>query len=199
MTKSSNHSGKTFSPQVQKQLEDILLRVANFKAEADAILQKYRPPPSLKEATQILEYLFTRFHSVVNHLKERKRGRKPFIVKDEYDVQYLLQGLFRMYFEDIREEEWCPSLGGTSARIDFFLDAEHIAIEAKMASKSHSRKKILDELILDKEHYRKKKEIQTLYCMVYDPDGRIRNPRGFEKDLYEKRDGFEARVFVIPR
>jgi len=199
MTKSSNHSRNTFSPQVQKKIKDVLLRVGDFKTEADAILQKYRPPPFLKEATQILEHLFLRFHLVVKQLKERRREREPFNVRDEYDVQDLLHGLLRIYFEDVRPEDPCPSYAGTSPRIDFFLKNEQIIIEAKMTSEKHSKKKIREELVLDKEYYRKKEGCRTLFCLVYDPDGRISNPRGFESDLNEKRENFEVKVFVVPR
>ena len=199
MTKSSNHSKNTLSPQVQKQIKDILVRAAHFKNEVDSVLQKYKPSPFAKEAAKILELLFLRFHSVVKQLQERQRGRKPFTMEDEYDVQDLLHGLLRIHFEDVRPEEYCPSYAGTSARIDFFLKNEQITIEAKMASKKHGRKKIAEELILDKEYYRNKAGCRFLYCLVYDPEGRIGNPRGFESDLYEKRGNFEAKAFVVPR
>jgi hypothetical protein len=199
MTKSFNHSKNTFSPQVQKQIKDILLRVTNFVTEADAILLKYRPPPFPKESTQILKDLFLRFHSVAKQIQKRQREREPFIIRDEYDVQDLLYGLLQIYFEDIRPEEYCPSYAGTSARIDFYLKKEQITIEAKMASEKHRRRQIAKELILDKEYYRKKEKVRVLYCLVYDPDEVITNPRGFESDLNEKREDFEAKVFVVPR
>jgi len=199
MTKSFKHSKSTLSPQFQKQIKDILVRAGDFKVEVDAILLKYRPPPFLKEDTQILEQLFLKFHSVVKQLQERQRGRKPFNVENEYDVQDLLHGLLRIYFDDVRPEEYCPSYAGTSARIDFFLKNEQIVIEAKMASKRHGRKKIAEELILDKEYYRKKEGSRILYCLVYDPDEMIKNPRGFESDLNERGENFEAKVLVVPR
>ena len=199
MTKSLNHSKNIFSPQVQSQIRDVLTQIADFKKEADSILLKYKPTPSRIEATSILENLFSRFHSVAKQLQKRQRGREPFIIRDEYDVQDLLNGLLQIYFKDIRPEEYCPSYAGTSPRIDFFLKDEQIAVEAKMASKNHGRKKIAQELIIDKEYYRKKEAVRFLYCLVYDPDEAITNPHGFEKDLYEKRDNFEAMVFVVPR
>ena len=199
MTKSSNRSKNTFSPQVQKKINDILKQVANFKTEVDDILSKYKPPPLQKEATQILEHLLLRFHTVVRQLQIRQRNREPFIVRDEYDVQDILYGLLRIYFEDVRDEEYCPSYAGTSPRIDFFLKREQIAIEAKMTSKSHRKKKIREELILDKEYYSKKKGCRLLYCLVYDPDEIITNARGFEDDLYEKNEKFEVKVFIVPR
>lgn len=199
MTKSLNHSKDIFSPQVQRQIKGILNQVVDFKKEADFILLKYRPTPSQLEATSILEKLFSRFHSVAKQLQERQREREPFIIRDEYDVQDLMKGLLQIYFEDIRPEEYCPSYAGTSPRIDFFLKDEQIAVEAKMASKNHGRKKIALELIIDKEYYRKKEGVRFLYCLVYDPNEIIANPHGFEKDLYEKRDNFETMIFVVPR
>lgn len=199
MTKSLRRSKNTFSPQVQKKINDILLRVANFKAEVDSILSRYKPPPLHKETTQILEYLFLRFYTVARQLQIRQRNREPFIVKDEYDVQDLLHSLLRIYFEDVRPEEYGPSVAGISPRIDFVLKREKIAIEAKMTSKSHRKRKIREELVLDKEYYSKKKDCRLLYCLVYDPGEFITNPRGFEDDLYEKGENFEAKVFIVPR
>lgn len=170
-----------------------------FKAEADSILSKYKPPRIREDANQLIQILFLKFHSVVRQLQKRQRNREPFIVKDEYDVQDLLHGLLRIYFEDVRPEEYCPSYAGTSPRIDFFLKREQIAIEAKMASKDHRKRKIREELILDKEYYSKKEECKILYCLVYDPDEWITNPRGFETDLNEKSYKFEAKVFIVPK
>ena len=199
MTKSSSRLKNTFSPQVQKQINEILLRVSNFVNEANAILEAYKPSPIARKPKQILEQLFLRFHSVAKQLQKRQRGRQPFDVTDEYDVQDLLHGLLEMFFDDVRPEEYCPSYTGTSSRIDFFLKKKQIAIEAKMASKKHRKKKIAEELILDKEYYGKKTGVETLYCLVYDPDEIITNPHGFESDLYEKTENFEVKVFVVPR
>jgi len=199
MIKSSNRSRDTFSLQVQKKIKDILARAARTQAEFDTILSKFKPAVIQKEASQVLKYLFSKFHTVVKQLQERQRDRAPFSMNDEYDVQDLLHGLLRMYFEDVRPEEYCPSYAGTKPRIDFFLKRESIAIEAKMTSKNNRKKKVREDLILDKEYYSKKEGVKTLYCMVYDPEEWITNPRGFEDDLYEKSEKFETRVFIVPR
>jgi len=199
MIKSSNHSKNTFSPQVQKQINAILSRVSNFVNEANTILEEHKPPPIPREPAQVLEQLFLRFHTVAKQLQKRQRGRQPFDVKDEYDVQDLLNGLLQMFFVDVRPEEYCPSYAGTSPRMDFFLKEEQIAIEAKMASETHRKKKIAEELILDKEYYSKKAGVRFLYCLVYDPNEIITNPHGFESDLNEKTAKFEVKVFVVPR
>jgi len=199
MTRSSNPSRNTFSLRIQKQIKDVLSEVAKLKGELDTVIPKFKPTLLQKDATQILEYLFLKFHTIAKQIQKRQRNREPFRVNDEYDVQDLLHGLLRIYFEDIRAEEYFPSYGGVQPRVDFFLKREQIAIEAKMTGKNRRRKKIREELILDKEYYSKKKDCNFLLCMVYDPEELIGNPRGFEDDLNEKSDNFEAMIFVVPK
>ena len=56
-------------------------------------------------------------------------------VEDEYDVQDLLHALLRLYFKDIRPEEWTPGYAGTSSSMDFLLHPEEIVIEVKKTRK----------------------------------------------------------------
>ena len=200
MTKSLNPSRNIFSLQVQKQIKDLLEKVEDFKTEVDNVLRPYQPlPQPALEPTQTLEQLFLRFHVVAKQLQKRQQKRDPFCIRDEYDVQDLLHALLRISFSDVKPEEYCPSYAGTSSKIDFLLKKEKIAIEAKMANKDHGSRKISRELILDKEYYSKNKDVRILYCLVYDPEEVIPNPCGFETDLYEKGENFEAKVFIIPR
>lgn len=198
MTKSSNPSKNTSLPQVEKQIENIFVEAGRFKDEVESILKPYQKT-AVPNYSQIIELLFNRFHSVAKQLQKRQRQRQPFEITDEYDVQDLLHALLKINFNDIRPEEYCPSYAGTCSRIDFFLRNEELAIEAKMASKSHNSKAISRELILDKEYYSKKHGVKTLYCLVYDPDEVIPNQEGFEYDLCEKSPNFEVKVFVLPK
>jgi hypothetical protein len=136
---------------------------------------------------------------VARQLQKRQRQRKPFCVLDEYDVQDLLHALLKIDFKDIRAEEYCPSYASTSPRMDFFLRKEQLAIEAKIATETHKTNKIREELILDKEYYQKRKDVKTLFCLVYDPKEVIENVEGFEYDLNEKSEKYEVRVFVVPK
>lgn len=45
-------------------------------------------------------------------------------------------------------------------------------------------KKLSEELIIDKEHYRRHSDIDVILCFVYDPQRRIKNPEGI-KDIQE--------------
>jgi hypothetical protein len=199
MKTSSKPLGTTFSPETEKQIRTILARVGKFKSEVDSILSQYQLPNLVDKPSQLIENLFDRFHSVVLEINRRHDNRQPLELSDEYDVQDILRGLLRIHFDDVRDEEYTPSFGGSSARMDLLLKNEQIVIETKMTRKNLGQKQIREALILDKANYKGHKDCKKLYCLVYDPEEKIKNPRGFERDLSDKVDGFETKVLVVPR
>lgn len=199
MKTSSKPSKITFSPEIEKQIDDVLSRVVRFKTEVDTILAEYQPPIIVEEPSKVIENLFGKFHSVALEIKRRHDNRDSLVITDEYDVQDLLRGLLRLHFDDINDEEYTPSYAGFCARMDLLLREKQIVIETKMVRKGLTQKKIRNELIIDKAHYRVHPKCKKLYCLVYDPEEKTKNPRGFERDLSDRVDGFETKVFVIPR
>ena len=199
MTKSLSPSKNTYSPQTQKQIENILVAAGQFKNDVEGILRPYQKAPfTISSTATTIDLLFSRFHAVAKQLQKRQRQRQ-FEVIDEYDVQDVLHSLLKIYFADIRAEEYCPSYAGTCARLDFFLRVEGLAIEAKMAGRKHNAQKIREELILDKAYYSKRHDIKTLYCLVYDPNEIIPIAPGFEYDLGEKTARYEVKVYIVPK
>lgn len=79
-----------------------------------------KPKSQIFEKDELLSNLFERFHSVAKQLRHRYDNRPTLDINDEYDVQDLLHSLLKLYFEDIRKEEWTPSYAGGSSRMDFF-------------------------------------------------------------------------------
>jgi hypothetical protein len=199
MKTSSRLSEITFSSETEKQIEDLLYQVVKFKTQADAILAKYQPSTIVEEPSKIIENLFTRFHSLTLEINRRHDNRPSLAINDEYDVQDLLRGLLKLHFDDIRDEEYTPSYAGFCARMDLLLEDEQIVIETKMFREGLTQKKIRDELIIDKAHYRVHPKCKRLYCLVYDPEEKTKNPIGFERDLSDRVNGFETEVVVIPR
>lgn len=199
MTKSLKHSKNIFSPEAETLIKQIISQTISFKKVADSILSRYKRPREVELAGQLIERIFLRFPAVVREINRRYANRPPFEIKDEHDVQDLLRALLILYFEDVRDEEWTPSYAGASTRMDFLLKNEQKVIEVKMARKGLGQKQIREQLIIDKAHYRTHPDCKKLYCFIYDPEGKIKNPRGFEKDLSEKIDGFETRVLIVPR
>jgi hypothetical protein len=154
------------------------------------------PVPLSKLA--VLESLCNRFHLVARQLRERHADRETIDVVDEYDVQDLLHALLHIHFDDIRPEEWTPSYGGGSARVDFLLKDESIIVEIKKTRSKLGAREIGDELLIDIGRYQVHPSCKYLVCFVYDPEGRIGNPRGLESDLRRKVNDIEVKVFVRP-
>jgi hypothetical protein len=124
-----------------------------------------------------------RFHQVARQLTHRREHRATLEINDEYDVQDLLHALLRIHFDDIRPEEWTPSYGGGTSRMDFLLKDHAIVVEAKMTRKGLAAKEVSEELIVDAAKYKQHPDCKTLICFVYDPSGLVKNPRGIERDL----------------
>ena len=155
------------------------------------------------ERTQInfdinIERLFLKLPLVIEQIQKRYDNRSTLNVRDEYDLQDLLHVILRLYFDDIRSEEYTPSYAGTTSRMDFMLPDKGIVIETKMTRASLNKRKLSKELILDKEYYQKSNDCKILYCLVYDPIKIIDNPKGFEKDISENNTDFTCKVIIIP-
>jgi hypothetical protein len=146
-----------------------------------------------------IEQLCNSFHAVALKLQFRHGQRPGLKIDDEYDVQDVLGSLLETRFTDVRPEEWTPSHAGKSARMDFLLKQENVVVETKMTRDGLTDKKIGDELILDIDRYKANPNCKALFCFVYDPDHRLKNPAGLEGDLSRKTDGLLVRVRVRPK
>ena len=152
---------------------------------------------SLIRVDSTLMNLFDRFPIVARQLRQRYSNRDPLDVTDEYDVQDLLHALLRIWWDDVREEEWTPSYAGKAARVDFFLPDDSCVIEVKMARKGLTQREVGDQLIVDIARYGQMANCSRLYCFVYDPDGYIKNPRGVEADLStQTTENLMVKVFI---
>lgn len=149
------------------------------------------------DTDEVLERIFQKFHRVARQLRNRHNGRPTLDVNDEYDVQDLLHALLKMYFDDVRPEEWTPSYAGKSARMDFLLKNEEIIIEVKRTRESLGDKELGDQLIIDIDRYKVHPNCKKLICFVYDPEGRIGNPNGIVKDLMQQHENY-LQVYIEP-
>jgi len=146
-----------------------------------------------------LNTILNRFHSVAMQLRKRYSNRSTLDVDDEYDVQNLLHALLKLYFSDIRPEEWNPSYAGSSTRSDFLLPEINTIIEVKKTRKSMTDKELGDQLVIDIANYKKHPQCNALICFVYDPEGRIANPRGIEGDLSDCDKDIDVRTIIVPK
>ena len=68
----------------------------------------------------------------------------------------------RLFFEDVRDEDYIPSYAGSNSRIDYLLPAYAIGVESKHASKSLTHKEVGEQLIVDRDRYKELSKIWTL-------------------------------------
>lgn len=154
--------------------------------------------PTQKDSLILIEKFCDRFHLVARQLRSRHSERATINIEDEYDVQDLFHALLTLEFDDIRPEEWTPSYAGSASRTDFLLKQDQIVIEIKKTRKELGAKQVGEQLIIDIKRYKSHPDCKALICFVYDPEGRIANPRGIENDLNGEHEGVDVRVIIAP-
>lgn len=145
----------------------------------------------------LLERLTRRLPDLLAVLGNRQRGRTPYVVEDEYDLQDIVHGILKLHFDDVRVEDFAPERAGGRSRIDFVLKDERLVVETKMTRAGLGPREVGEELIIDIERYRSHPDCSALIGLVYDPERRIVNPRTLEADLSGPRDGIAVRVLVV--
>jgi hypothetical protein len=146
---------------------------------------------------ELLERVFRKLPDYLEPFIQRQRGRDPFVVEDEYDLQVAVHALLRALFDDVRPEDYVPERAGSRSRVDFMLKAEGIVIETKMTRSGLGAKEVSEELIVDIERYKAHPDCRALIGLVYDPDKLIQNRRAIEADLSRKTDGLQVRVYIV--
>jgi hypothetical protein len=182
---------------VKSELMDMMGKRQNYGLAGD----KFQTKGALHEHVRqmvMLERLCTRFHLVAGQLRSRHGNRETIHVEDEFDVQDLLHALLTLEHDDIQPEEWTPSYAGGNPRVDFLLKVEQVVIEAKKTRSGLGARELGEQLMIDIQKYKQHPDCRTLVCFVYDPEGRIDNPRGIENDLSGDEDGLTVRVIIAP-
>jgi hypothetical protein len=143
--------------------------------------------------------LCCRFHSVARQLRLRGEYRATLSVEDEFDAQDLLHALLRVQFDNIDTDEWTPSYSSGTPRTTLLLNDGRLAVIVKKTRPGLNAKDLSDQLQIDAERYRSHGRCTTLLCFMYDPEGRIGNPRGLEASLASVSKSFVIDVLVAPK
>lgn len=175
----------------EAQLEALIAEIQNFWPDVEDTAKP--------DTAEHLLLLFEKFHIVARQLRHRHAGRDTLNVADEYDVQDLLHALLKLYFDDVRAEEWTPSYAGGSSRMDFLLSEHDIVVEVKKTRQSMTAREVGEQLIVDVARYQAHPQLKMLFCFVYDPEGLLPNPAGLERDLSGTRDGIEVKCLIRPK
>jgi hypothetical protein len=113
-------------------------------------------------------------------LRSRK-GKAPFEISDEYDVQDLLHATLRAYLKHSVQEDPLPKVAGAkSSRIDVSIEELGILIEVKYVRGPEDQKRIFEEYSQDLVLYAEWAHLKTLIYLIYNSDD-LRDPEAFEK------------------
>jgi hypothetical protein len=196
-------SGTPYNPRMissvgakTKKLREVIDAVDKLFKEISFVVTIETDEP---DALQVVQRICSRFHTVARQMRQRHGERPTIDISDEYDVQDLMHSLLRIFFDDIREEEYSPSYAGGASRIDFLVKQEQVIIETKKTRTNLKANQIGEELIIDIARYQTHPDCKLLYCFVYDPDGYIKNPQGIENDLSRSDGPFAVKVFIAPK
>jgi len=119
-------------------------------------------------------------------------------VQDEQDVHDLLYALLRYEFDELAQTEWPAGRPAAASRAMSLLPRHHLIVLAKMTKSGLGPREIAEQFTADAAaapsagHH-------TLFCFVYDPEGRIGNPRGFEAELTRVSDTQIVEVLIAPK
>lgn len=188
---------KAFERDLKTTIEDLKMLAEEEQYDDDN--KKPTTSEVKNDSIDLILNLFNRFHLISRQLRKRHDSRETLDIDDEYDVQDLMHSLLCIYFDDIRPEEWTPSYAGGCSRQDFLLKDEQIVIEIKKTRKGLQDKQIGDQLIIDIERYKTHPNCKNLLCFVYDPEEKISNPKGLEKDLTKKENGLNVITVITQK
>jgi len=174
-------------------------RVADVIATIDYVVSKKPLPPAANPVQadfNLILGLARRFHESVLSLRDHPHKGVLFNIKDEWDCQYLFRAILAGYIADVRDEEWNPSVAGTSTRCEFYLKTLRTMIELKYVRKAGDAKKLKSELATDFLDYGKNPQVDHVICLVYDPGQTLKAPAAVQMDLSGPKDGL-SRVEVV--
>ena len=156
-------------------------------------------PPAEHGTLDILRRVCARFHLVARQLRLRKEYRPTLEINDEYDLQDLFYALLRLQFDEVGTEEWTPAYTNGAPRTSYLLDWEKTVVVVKQTRSGLTTRDLAEQIAADTARYSARPNGATFVCFVYDPDGRVGNPRGLEADLSSTDGGYRIEVIVAPK
>jgi len=149
--------------------------------------------PSLPART--LEQLLRRLPLAIRQLRERQGERRPLRVEDEADLEDLLRALLPLHFEEVRRHGRTPAYARGN-RTDFLLAQEALAVTLKRASGDVRERQLASELTMDISYWQAQPACRTLFCLVYDPEALVAEPRRVETAWSKKHDELGVQLVI---
>lgn len=140
-------------------------------------LRSAAPAPDVALLLRLCE----RLPDAARELQNRRKGKQPFTIVDEYDAQDLLHAMIRSYFKySVAEEPLGRVGGGPSGRADLAIEELGVIIEVKFVRSPNDQNKMVQELSQDLVLYSKWEPLKTfIYLVVNGRD--LRDPDALTK------------------
>ncbi len=70
------------------------------------------------ESTDLIIRMFSNWSKMIFSFKTHRKDISQIEVANEHEMQYLLEGILRLFFEDVRPETYTPNYANHSNRTD---------------------------------------------------------------------------------
>lgn len=157
------------------------------------------PETDLRDSFARLMTVGHRFHFVARQLRLRREYRATLEVEDQRDVQDLFLSLLRLDFADISTEEWMPGYAELSSHTTVLLHQGQLGVVLKKTKPGWGPREIAAELAVDAQQYASYRGCRALFCFVYDPEGRIGDPRIIESEQSKTVHGLSVHLLISPK
>jgi hypothetical protein len=152
-----------------------------------------------QDPVNLIRKVCLRLHSVARQLRLRRDYRPTLEVDDDYDLQDLLCALLKVEFDEVATDEWTPPYTGGAPRTTLLVNRDQIAVIAKKTKPGLTTKELADQVAADSAYYRAQGRCSTLFCFMYDPEGRIGSPKRLETTLTSVSEHCRVEVLVAPK
>jgi hypothetical protein len=110
-----------------------------------------------------------------------RKGKAPFEIEDEYDVQDLLHATLRAYLKYSVQEDPLPKVANArSSRADVSIEELGVLVEVKYVRGPEDQTRIFEEYSQDLVLYAQWAHLKTLIYLIYN-SADLRDPEAFEK------------------
>ena len=155
-------------------INDLIIMEDLYKKMVTSDIQFHDEPKDI-----IINILKEFANSIKSLTLKRRKDHGRFVIKDEYDVQDLLQVILKSLFPKIIPEENTPQVGGKTERADFIFREFGIILEIKMIKESDKdEKEFIKQIKIDIESYYRENP-KYLIFFIYDPQKKTINNNNF--------------------
>lgn len=169
-------------------IQQLQAELHNIQNVTVSVGKSHKPHNTVESSDDVINRLLELlrsdwFVSVVGYFINHRANSPYAKIDDEYKIQDLIYCLALTMIPDLQYEDPQKKNSGalTSTRVDFYSAKHQLFLEMKLASSTHTAKKVEAEISEDIVKYGRQRIFSTLIFFVYCNEYAFPNPREFEK------------------